>query len=338
MSSISTLVTGAPGWLGTRLLEVLTDTNDPLNAFSAHQHRSVRALVLPGMNTSSLPKNVELTSGNVLDPLSLEKAMQGVETVFHCVGLIHPKHISQLFEINTKGTLNMLEAASKAGVKRIIFISSNSAAGAGSAMRESDEDHPYMAYGKSKKQAEEHVIAYQQSGKLEAVILRPCWFYGPGKGQPERQLRFFRMIQKGNPILFGSGHNLRSMSYLDNTIQGMLLAEKTPSANGQIYWIADEKPYSTREIYEAIASIVGTTLRPRQIPGASSFICRQIDRSLQAMGMYITEFHVAGEMTLDIACDIAKARQELGYAPVVDLHEGMRRSIEYARKYQGLEI
>ncbi len=334
----STLVTGAPGWLGTRLLEVLTDPNDPLNTFSSQHNRSVRALVLPGMNTSSLPKNVELVSGNVLDPLSLEQAMQNVETVFHCVGLIHPKRISQLFEINTKGTLNMLEAASKAGVKRVVFISSNSAAGAGSSMKETDEDRPYMAYGKSKKQAEEHVLRYQRSGKLEAVILRPCWFYGPGKGQPERQLRFFRMIQKGNPILFGSGNNLRSMSYLDNTIQGMLLAEKTSSANGQIYWIADEKPYSTQEIYEAIASIVGTSLHPRKIPGVSSFICRQIDRSLQAMGKYITEFHVAGEMTLDIACDITKARQELGYSPTVDLHEGMRRSIDYARKYQGLEI
>lgn len=338
----TTLVAGAPGWLGTRLLEALADPEHPLQKYSAHKHRKVKALVLPNMNTSTLPSNVELVNGNVLDKASLEKAMEGVDTVFHLVGIIHPKKIKQLFEINTQGTLNMLEAAAKAGVKRFVFISSNSSAGVNlthnDLMKESDKPRPYMAYGKSKLQAEEHVLKFVQEKKLEAVILRPCWFYGPGNGQPERQLRFFRMIQKGNPIMFGNGHNKRSMSYLDNTIQGMLLAEKTPEANGQIYWIADEKPYETIEIYQTIAGLFGTTLKPRKIPGLASFICRIVDRVLQAVDMYITEFHVAGEMDRSIACDISKAKQELGYNPEVGLEEGMRRSIDWARKYQNLEI
>lgn len=339
---ITTLVTGAPGWLGTRLLEVLTDPTHPMQRYSAHKDRRVRALVMQGMNTSSLPPKTELVYGNVLDPASLTKAMEGVHTVFHLVGIIHPKRIPQLFDINTTGTLNMLEAAAAAGVKRFVFISSNSAAGVNTSddrlLKEEDAPHPYMAYGRSKLQAEEHVLRFVAEKKLEAVILRPCWFYGPGNGQPERQLRFFRMIQKGNPILFGNGRNLRSMSYLDNTIQGMLLAEKTPQANGQIYWIADEKPYQTLEIYGTIARLFGTTLKPRKIPGISSWICRQVDRVLQAFGLYITEFHVAGEMNLSIACSVEKAKRELGYAPEVALEEGMRRSIEWARLYQGLEI
>jgi nucleoside-diphosphate-sugar epimerase len=334
----TTLVTGAPGWLGTRLLEVLTDPSDPLQKFSAHQERRVKALVLPGLNTSSLPKAAELVPGNVLDPASLAKAMEGVDTVFHLVGLIHPKKIQQLFDINALGTLNVLEAAAKAGVKRVVMISSNSAAGLGKNMKESDAPKPYMAYGRSKLQAEEHVLRFVREKKLEAVILRPCWFYGPGNGQPERQLRFFRMIQKGNPILFGSGKSLRSMSYLDNTIQGILLAEKTPEANGQIYWIADGKPYETIEIYRTIAKLFGVTLKPRKIPGLASFICRIVDHVQQALGLYITEFHVAGEMDRDIACDISKAQRELGYKPEVELEEGMRRSIAWAREKQGLEI
>lgn len=337
-SPVTTLVTGAPGWLGTRLLEVLTDPSDPLQKFSAHKERRVKALVLPGLNTSSLPKAAEIVPGNVLDAASLDAAMQGVDTVFHLVGLIHPKKIQQLFDINTTGTLNVLEAAAKAGVKRVVMISSNSAAGLGKNMKESDAPKPYMAYGRSKLQAEQHVLRFVAEKKLEAVILRPCWFYGPGNGQPERQLRFFRMIQKGNPILFGSGRSLRSMSYLDNTIQGMLLAEKTPEANGQIYWIADGKPYETIEIYRTIAALFGTTLKPRKIPGLASFICRIVDRLLQSVGMYITEFHVAGEMDRDIACDISKAERELGYKPEVELEEGMRRSIAWAREKQGLDI
>lgn len=336
--TFTTLVTGAPGWLGTKLVEALANPEDPLQKFSGHKHRKVKALVLPSMDTSMLPKNVELIPGNVLDTASLDKAMEGVDTVFHLVGIIHPKKIPQLFDINTKGTLNMLEAAAKAGVKRVVFISSNSAAGLGKAMKESDTPHPYMAYGRSKLQAEEHVLRFVKEGKLEAVILRPCWFYGPGNGQPERQLRFFRMIQKGNPIMFGNGKSLRSMSYLDNTIQGMLLAEKTPEANGQIYWIADEKPYETIEVYQTIANVFGTKLKPRKIPGLASFICRIVDKILQSMNMYITEFHVAGEMDRDIACDVSKAKKELGYNPEVSLEEGMKRSIDWARKYQKLEI
>ncbi len=337
------LVTGAPGWLGTRLLVALTDLPDPLQKHSMTQERRVKALVMPGMDTSSLPqKNLELVAGNVLDPQSLREAMKGVDTVFHLVGIIHPKKIQDLFRINTEGTRNMLDTAVEAGVKRFVFVSSNSAAGVNRRhdllLKESDPDRPYMAYGRSKKQAEEAVQAVQRSGKMETVILRPCWFYGPGKGQPERQLRFFRMIQKGNPILFGNGKNLRSMSYLDNTIQGLLLAEKVPEANGQTYWMADERPYSTLEIYQTIANLFGTRLKPRKIPGLASDICRQVDRVLQAMGLYNTEFHVAGEMNQSIACDVSKAKRELGYAPEVSLEEGMRRSVEYARKYQGLEI
>jgi nucleoside-diphosphate-sugar epimerase len=244
--------------------------------------------------------------------------------------------------VYAEGTKNLLDAAIAADVKRFVYISSNSPAGVNlthdSLMKETDPTRPYMAYGRSKLKAEQYVLDAQRSGKIEAVILRPCWFYGPGKGQPERQLRFFRMIQKGNPILFGNGMNMRSMSYLDNTIQLMLLAEKSPKAVGQIYWAADEKPYPSIVIYQTIAKLLGVTLKPRKIPGFSSWICRRIDWLLQAFGLYITEFHVAGEMDRSIACDITKAKTELGYKPTVDLEEGMRRSIAFARKYQGFEF
>lgn len=340
----ATLVTGAPGWLGARLLEVLCNPSDPLQRHSGvpATERQMRALVLPGINTSSLPGGAELIEGNVLKPETLAPALRGITTVFHCVGLIHPKKISELFTVNVEGTKNMLKAAADAGIKRFVYVSSNSAGGInrshGELMKEEDPPRPYMAYGQSKLEAEETVQSYQAAGMLETVILRPCWFYGPGRGQPERQLRFFRMIQEGNPILFGDGRNLRSMSYLDHTIQGMLLAEKVSEANGRIYWIADARPYTTIEIYETIARIFGILLRPRRLPGFASLLCRQIDHVLQGMNQYITEFHVAGEMDRDIACDIAKAQRELGYRPETTLEEGMRRSIDWARTYQGLEI
>jgi len=340
---INTLVIGAPGWLGTRLVHALSDSNDSLQKYSISKERNVRALILPNVNISSLPSDkIEMVKGNVLDQESLKEAMKGIDIVFYCVGLIHPKKIQELFRINVEGTKNALEAATNAGVKRFIYISSNSPAGFNKSrkelMKETDKPKPYMAYGKSKFQAEKLINQYHTEGKLETVILRPCWFYGPG--QPDRQLRFFDMIKAGNPIMFGDGKNLRSMSFLDNTVQAMLLAEKTKEANGETYWIADDRPYSTDEIYRTVAKLLGSEkkYKPRRIPAISSWICGKVDWLIQKTGMYSTDFHVAGEMAMDIACDISKAKKELGYKPEVSLEEGMKQSIEYAKKYQGFKI
>src|SRR4030042_1453836 len=144
----------------------------------------------------------------------------------------------------------MLKVSTEAGVKRFIYISSNSVAGVNghraTLMTEGDEPHPYFHYGASKYKAETIVQHNQKSGKIETVILRPCWFYGPN--QPKRQTTFFTMIKKGNPIVFGNGNNLRSLSYIDDICQAMLLAAENEHANGQTYWIADEKPYPPIEI------------------------------------------------------------------------------------------
>ncbi len=327
-----TLITGAPGWLGSRLAEVLSNPADELNKFSAYNTRQVRCLVLPEANLASLQNlTIEKITGNVLNRESLAKALHGVQTVFHLVGVIHPQKISDLYSVNRDGLKNVLDAAIDAGVKRLVFVSSNSPAGVnknrGILMTEDDGANPYMNYGKSKLQAEQLAIQAHAEGKIEVVIIRPCWFYGPG--QPARQSRFFRMIKKGNPIIFGNGENLRSMSYIDNTIQGLLLAEGIPSAAGNIFWIADERPYPTNEIYNTVADLLHVKLKPIHVPRVASFVCEQIDKTLQAVNMYSTDFHVAGEMVYDIACSINKAKHELGYKPTITLREGMKRSLDW---------
>ncbi len=331
---MKTLITGVPGWLGNRLVEALV-TDDPLKQHTPYKDREIRCLVLPSF---SLPTNlegkVEVMRGDVRDPESVAKAMVGVETVIHLVGVIHPKRIRDFYDINTQGTINILNAAVHAGVRRLVSISSNSPAGINESrdrlFREEDPPRPYKNYGKSKLLGEESVLKAVKEKKIEAVVLRPCWFYGPG--QPARQTRFFTMIKKGNPIIFGDGTNLRSMSYLDNSIQGILLAEAKPQANGQVYWIADAHPHSTLEIYQTVAELLGAKLRPRFIPGAACTLFELADTLLQATGFYQQEIHVAGEMNKNIACSIEKAQRELGYAPTVDLREGMRRSIEWCRE------
>lgn len=336
------LVTGVPGWLGNRLVEVLCrgwgDSQE--QGLPEPPQATVRCLILPGEDPSLFKSwGCEVALGDVTEKSSLNEALRGVDLVFHLVGLIHPKQISDLYRVNTQGTRNMLEAAAQAGASKFIYVSSNSPGGHntgwGRPMTESDPVRPYMAYGRSKWLAEKAVQGFQQSGRLKTVILRPCWFYGPG--QPLRQTRFFTMIKSGRPIFFGDGGNARSMSYVDNTVQALLLAERTPQAVGQTYWVADERPYPMEEVYQTVAELLGVKLAPWRIPAITSTVCERVDGLLQTVGLYSAQIHVAGEMAKEISCSVEKAKRELDYRPAVELKEGMRRSIEWCRA-QGVPI
>lgn len=324
-------VTGVPGWLGNRFLDIVS---------SEYKDRyALKCLVVPGMDAKPvLARGVEVVSGDIRNPASLKGAMQGCDYVVHLVGLIHPKKIKDLYDINTEGTKNVLEEAKRAGVRKLIHISSNSPAGfsaPGHLFTETDPVNPYLNYGVSKLRAEEAVLEAGR-GNMETVIFRPCWFYGPG--QPARQTTFFKMIKKGSPILFGDGTNLRSISYVDSTVQALILALEKEGINREIFWIADERPYTMIEIYETIAKLLDVKeLRYKKIPAFSSWVFEQADRVIQAAGMYQQEIHVAGEMARNIACSIEKAKRVLGYKPLTTLEQGMKNSIDWCRK-NGIEI
>lgn len=336
---IRTLITGSPGWLGTRLVEAVCGRAPDVPPFATQGEFHVRCLVLDGAEAGPLrDMGAEVVWGDICHLQSIRSAMEGIELVIHGAGVVHPRRASDFIRINADGTRNVVRAARDAGAQRLIHISSNSAQGTTGKrkelMREEGPLRPRGRYGLSKWLAEGAVREAQEQG-LETVILRPCWFYGPN--QPERQTTFFRMIASGRPIVFGSGENLRSLTYIDNLVQAAILAARSPRAVGETYWVADERPYTTLDVCEAIAQALGLTIRPRRVPSLVSALMRFADEALQRMGCYIKEVHVAGEMTQNIACDIRKAIKELGYCPTVELHEGMRRSAEWCRA-QGIEL
>src|SRR4051794_8594368 len=193
------LVTGAPGWLGDRLVRELLS-----------QGHSLRCLVHPSMDPSALPEDVEVVRGDVRDPLSVAPAARGVEAVVHCVGIIHPKRARDFYEINARGTRNVVAAAVAAGASRFVHVSSNAANGfqrdRSVLMTEDDVPNAESDYGRSKLQAEQTVTEARDSGRLETVIMRPCLYYGPG--QPARMDRVFGMIRKGKLPVFGDGQAL----------------------------------------------------------------------------------------------------------------------------------
>lgn len=337
------LVTGFPGWLGNRFVHFLHEPHPNYPEGAAQpQFDRVRCLVLPGTDTATITSrfpDVELVEGDVRDAAAVGRLFAGTDgaTVFHMAGVIHPRRIRELFEINTEGTRHLLAAAAAAAARRVVATSSNSPAGVARdpsvRFDEATPYSPYMAYGRSKKLMEDDLNAAHASGSVETVILRPCWFYGPE--QPPRQSEFFRMIKDGKAPIVGSGEARRSMSYVDNTSLGLLLAAATESAAGQTYWIADDRPYSMNEIVDTVEDLLETEFGMQvdhgrmKLPGVASEVALAVDAAVQATGLYQQKVHVLSEMNKTIACSVEKARTELGYAPGVELREGMRRSIEW---------
>ena len=344
-----TLVTGAPGWLGSRLVRVLTHGLPDVPALAEPDpERRIRCLVMPGAPADALTRiapDVELVSGDIRDPAALRELCRGAEgaTLFHLCGIIHPRRVPDLYAINVEGTRNVLAAAMAAGVRRVVAVSSNSPAGCNPRpdhlFDENAPDHPYMHYGESKRQME--ALVREASERLETVILRPCWFYGPG--QPLRQTRFFTVIKEGRAPIVGGGEARRSMSYVDNTCQALLLAERSARAPGQLYWVADRRAYSMNEIVDTVERLLEQEFktpvahRRLRVPGLASTAAGVADRLLQAVGLYQQEIHVLSEMNKTIACSVARAERELGYDPRIELEEGMRRSLRWCLE-QGVVI
>ena len=322
------LITGASGWLGRRL------------ALAASASYALRCLVPSDADAERVRRvapDAECVRGDLRDPASLDAFGRGADgaVLLHCAGVIHPRRVRAFYDVNVEGTRALLALAERSGVRRFVHVSSNSPLGCNPdrahCFDEASPYRPYGHYGRSKKIAEDLVNEAGARGPLEIAIARAPWFYGPG--QPERQIRFFQMIESGRMPLVGGGANLRSMAYVDNLSEGLLLCARHPAARNQTFWIADRRPYPMREIVETVADVLerdfGRTVqrRWRVVPGLVSELALVADRAIQGVGLYQQEIHVLSEMNKDIACTIAKAERELGYAPAIELREGMRRSI-----------
>jgi nucleoside-diphosphate-sugar epimerase len=342
------LITGATGWLGRRLIRALLNERKILSGLKSRNR--IRCLVLPGQKVPTLSpaEEVEIVEGDLRDPASLKVFCRKAEgaTLFHCAGVIHPALFSgEFFEVNVKGTRHLLQEAEAAQIRRAIVVSSNSPAGNNPRrdhmFDEGSPYNPYMKYGRSKMLMEKVVKEFQALNGLETVIIRATWFYGPE--HPRHLTTFFRMIRRGMAPIVGDGENLRSMTYIDNLCQALLLCEKVPAANGEIYWVADRRPYSMNEIIQTIESLMnhelGLTVAHRRLrlPSWASDVAWLADKLIQNMGFYHQKIHVLSEMNKNIVCNIGKAKRDLGYIPEIDLEEGMRRSLQWCQS-QGIEL
>jgi nucleoside-diphosphate-sugar epimerase len=334
------LITGFPGWLTEHLfrrLDELAATSTP--PFWAEQLNSVRwrALVAPDGSRHKVLDGQngridDIVEGDIRDPEAVADAMQGVDLVLHAAGIIHPRRIRDLYEINRDGCRCLVSAAVQAGVRRFVFISSNAAAGFArpdQAMQESDEPTPTSHYGRSKLEGEQRMWDALQGSETEGVVLRPTTFYGPHF--PQRHIKAYRLAASGRPLVIGDGRNRVSMIYIDDLVDALGRALTVAEASGATAFVADQDSYEWQEIFVAMGQAQGKTVRPLRLPGAIASLCATGDAMLSALGRYSMMVHVAGEARQHMACDITTARTLLGFSPEVGLYEGMRRAVSWAR-------
>lgn len=335
------LITGAAGWLGARLVESLVrglPEHDELRTPPANLR--LRCLLLPGQDSAPLKRlsdRIEVVTGDIRNASDCARFCAGANgaILFHTAGIIHPKRVREFYEINRDGTTHLLDAAIPAGVRRAVVVSSNSPCGCNPhpdhLFDECSPFNPYMNYGRSKMEME--LAVRERADQIETVLIRAPWFYGPN--QPPRQTLFFQMVRDGKGPIVGSGNNLRSMAYVDNLCQGLILAAIRERAAGRVYWIADRRPYSMNEIMDTIERLLEKEFghackhKRMKLPGLASEVAWLADKTLQALGVYHQKIHVLSEMNKTIACSVARAERDLGYQPTVALEEGMRRSLRW---------
>ncbi len=345
----TTVVTGAAGWLGRALVHRLAAdparTRLRLLVHHADEVEAVTAVARaaqddggPDAGGGRDVAGVSVVVGDVTSAATAEELLRGCGPdcdVIHTAGVIHPRRTAEFDAVNVGGTERVLDAARRAGVRRVVHVSSNSPFGTNvsptDVFRAEEPYRPYVGYGRSKMLAELAVGDAVRRG-LDATIVRPPWFYGPF--QPPRQTTFFRMVRAGRFPVIGGGTQRRSMVYVDNLVDGLLAAELTPTARGRGYWVADARPYPVMEIVATVRRALadeGFEVRAGELrlPGVVGAVARAADEVVQRAGRYQQQLHVLGEMGTTIACDISATRRELGYEPRVELYEGMRRSIRW---------
>jgi acetylornithine/succinyldiaminopimelate/putrescine aminotransferase/nucleoside-diphosphate-sugar epimerase len=243
------LVTGASGFIGGHLVRRLAEEGLP-----------VRCLVRATSDTTHLDQlDVELAVGDLTDPLSLRRAAAGCRYVFHCGAMVSDwGTVAEIAAVNVDGTRNVLEAATIAGVKRFIHVSSTDVYGYPGVP---GIDESYVStrfanwYAQTKLEAEAEVRRAQVADALETVILRPATVYGPRSidvvGEIARSIRARRMI------LIDGGGAVAGLHYVENLADAAVLAMRSDAAPGHAFNLSDDLSVTWREFTDGLASGLG---------------------------------------------------------------------------------
>lgn len=302
--NVPVLITGGAGFIGSHLGRALL-------ALGA----KVRVLDdLSGGFRENLPSGCEFHHASILDDKILRQAVAGCRFVFHEAAMVSvPESVEQpgrCAEINIMGTQRVLEAARAAGVQRIIFAASAAAYG-GNPKLPSREDHPTdcnSPYAASKVAGEVLMSAFGKCYKISTVSLRYFNIFGPRQNPDSPYAAvisaFAKALRAGKqPTIYGDGKQTRDFTYIDNVVHANLLAAANPRKfQGEIINIGTGKRISLLDVLQHMGRVLHVEVKPTFAPPR------------------------AGDVR-DSVADISRARELLGYQPIVDFAAGIERTL-----------
>ncbi len=314
-------VTGASGFVGSRLIDRLLEAGWTVRAFDLGRRGPER----PGL---------EFVEGDIRDAALVGRSVQGAEVVFHLAAALGASRLGEAgFQaVNEGGTRNVLASARVHGVKRAVHFSSAGVLGHVKENTPADENHaldPRDAYDRTKLAGERAALEIAAQG-LDVVVIRPGWVYGPGD---RRTFKLIRSIAGRRFVLVGRGAALQTPVYVDDLVRGTLLAAEKGRA-GEIYHLAGGEALSVRAMVEMIAAACGRKLPRWRVPmgptrllaamtgGAFGLIGKEAPLNPSRLAFFLHPKPLA----------IAKARADLGYAPETGFAAGLAVTVDWGRR------
>jgi UDP-glucose 4-epimerase len=307
-------ITGGAGFIGSTLAGRLVDRN--------------QVIVYDNLSRNSLQQkafrdhpNLILVPGDVLDPVSLARAMEGSELVVHCAAIAGIDTVTRspvtTMRVNMVGSANVLEAAARlTSCERVVCFSTSEVFGS-QAFRSSETDNTVMGkIGEARwtyavsKLAEEHLaIAYHHERSLPASVVRPFNVYGPGQVGEGALTTFIQRALRNEPIeIHGDGTQIRAWCYVDDMIEGVTLAMTHPAAVGESFNIGNQR---------AVTTIFG--------------LANTVVRILESKSPIVFTRRDYADVELRVPA-VTKAREILGFEAKVDLEEGIKRTANAYRQ------
>jgi nucleoside-diphosphate-sugar epimerase len=327
---VRVLVTGATGFTGGHLARGLKARGYDVSAMvrGASQARSPQALALQH-------DGIALVDGDLAVPESLPAAVSaGFDVVYNIAALYRQAGLpeSVYHQVNAVGVGQLIEAAARAGVRRVVHCSTVGVHG--------DVEHPPAGedaplrpgdvYQVSKVKGEEIARAAAQRSGVDVVIARPSGIYGPGD---RRLLKLFRGVARRRFVILGSGRVFYHLTFIDDLVEGFRLCAEVPGAAGRTYILAGAEVPTLNELAAMIAAEAGVAPPRLHLPvwpvwlagAACEALCAPFRLEPPLYRRRVDFF------TKSRAFDISRARAELGYAPAIGLREGIRRTLAWYR-------
>jgi UDP-glucose 4-epimerase len=305
------LVTGGAGFIGSHISTALVERGDKVRVLDnlCTGHLS---------NLAHLEGKIEFIQADLNDTDKVAEAVRGVDCIFHEAALASvPRSVERPLDTHAAcvtGTVNLLDQARKAGVRRLVYAASSSAYGdqPTSSKRETDLPAPLSPYGAAKLAAEFYCQSFTHTYGFETVSIRYFNVFGP-RQDPNSQysavipLFITAMLAGRQPTVYGDGGQSRDFTYVANVVHGNLLAADAPNVAGRVFNVANGRQTSLLELLAILNELLGTNVQPVFAPAR------------------------VGDVRESLA-DISQARKHLAYEPLVDFNEGLKRSIAYYKQ------